>query len=216
MTTINLKIKSDFITFKNKKNIFLKIIKREIPIGSDCFFRKISKILGTTHEYVSYSNARKDIEKLLITKLSHSVTSDPFFPIWINDMSEICKIFCEFLDEEKISFWIGSKRGCKRYHVDMVPFRVLVTYSGKGTELLPNNGANRDAFLNGRTNKEIIKDISLIRHIDKWNIAIFRGGKEGILHRTPNSALKNNCSSVLMRLDNYSFLKKLKTINKVA
>ena len=40
------------------------------------------------------------------------------------------------------------------------------------------------------------------------DIAIFRGGKNGILHRTPNSAL--NHSSILMRLDNSSFLEDIK------
>ena len=58
-------------------------------------------------------------------------------------MSNLCEIFCRFLNENKLSFWVGNARGCQRYHVDMVPFRLLLTYAGQGTELLPNYAANR-------------------------------------------------------------------------
>ena len=32
----------------------------------------------------------------------------------------------------------------------MVPFRLLVTYEGQGTELLPNYAADREAFIEGK------------------------------------------------------------------
>ena len=122
-------------------------------------------------------------------------------------MSNICKAFCKFLGEEKISFWIGTKRGCKRYHVDMVPFRLLVTYAGEGTEILPNYAANRNAYVEGMSNKEIIMDKSALESVNTWDIAIFRGGSEGILHRTPDSAL-NGGSSILCDLITLHFWKK--------
>ena len=74
-------------------------------------------------------------------------------------MSNICKLFCNFKDEKSISFWLGTQQGCTRYHVDMVPFRLLVTYAGQGTELLPNHAANRKAFLEGKPNEEIVEKI---------------------------------------------------------
>ena len=37
----------------------------------------------------------------------------------------------------------------------------------------------------------------------EWDIAIFRGGASGLLHRTPDDAL--NGHSILMRLDNKVF-----------
>ena len=97
----------------------------------------------------------------------------------------------------------------------MVPYRLLVTYAGQGTELLPDFAANRNAFDEGKPNEEIIKDKSALKFINKWDIAIFRGGKKGILHRTPDSALKES-SSILMRLDNSSFLEEINKINYVA
>ena len=116
--------------------------------------------------------------------------------------------------EKTSSFWIGSERGCKRYHVDMVPFRLLVTYAGQGTEILPNEAADRNAFHNGKSNNEIIKDSTALRYLKKWDINIFRGGIDGILHRTPDSAIDGS-SSILMRLDHSSFLREIQQINNL-
>ena len=127
-------------------------------------------------------------------------------------MSNICKLFCNFKDEKSISFWLGTQRGCTRYHVDMVPFRLLVTYAGQGTELLPDEAANRKAFLEGKPNEEIVKKKSALQYLNSWDIAIFRGGKYGMLHKTPDPALNGN-SSVLMRLDESSFIDDVRRVN---
>ena len=206
-------VKNILRDFKNDDNQ-LKILKRKVPKKSDIFFKKLYIFLPSISGYVRLFNAKKDIQELLKNNIPSKIKLDPFYDIWIDDMVNLCKIFCFFLGEDKVSIWIGAHRGCKRYHVDMVPYRLLVTYSGQGTELLPNYAANRKAFIDGKSNKEIILDETKIKFINKWDIAIFRGGKDGILHRTPDSALKN-FSSVLMRLDNASFLEEIKKLNGV-
>ena len=118
-------------------------------------------------------------------------------------MSKICQIFCDTLNSKSISFCLGTERGCSRYHIDNVPMRLLVTYMGQGTEWLPNEIANRAAFEEGLPNEKIVKDSSKIKSIKTFNVAIFRGGAAGLLHRTPDSALKN--PSILLRLDHESF-----------
>jgi hypothetical protein len=100
-------------------------------------------------------------------------------------------------------FCLGSKRKCSRYHIDYVPLRALVTYAGKGTEWLPDEAVDRIAFKNGESNEKIIKDLSAKQFMNVWDIAIFRGGENGVLHRTPDLAL--NAPSILMRLDHPSF-----------
>ena len=55
---------------------------------------------------------------VIITK---DIKCDPFYRLWLDDMSNLCKLFCKFIGDNKISFWLGTERGCKRYHVDMVP-----------------------------------------------------------------------------------------------
>ena len=204
------KIKQNLLDFKNN-NEQLKIVNRKIPKKSNFFFNKLFKSLNSVTGFVTNNHPKHDIKRIL-NQLSIDIKYDPFFEVWLDDMSKLCKLFCEFLGEEKISYWVGSQRGCKRYHVDMVPFRLLVTYFGEGTELLPDYAADRSAFIQGKQNNEILNDKSALKHLNNWDIAIFRGGENGILHRTPDSALENK-SSILMRLDNSSFLDELKKIN---
>ena len=47
--------------------------------------------------------------------------------------------------------------------------------------------------------KILLKMILEKKFIREWNVAIFKGGPNGLLHRTPDVAL--NGPSILMRLD---------------
>ena len=203
-------------SLKNSKNANeqVGILERKTPIMANYFFKKIKKYPHSISGVISKNTCKKDIYMLLNNQISDEIKSEPFYVNWLDDMSEISQAFCNILGEKSISFWLGSQRGCKRYHVDMVPYRLLVTYTGQGTELLPNKAANRKAFVRGKSNKEIIKDKSAISYINEWDIAIFRGGSNGILHRTPDSAL-NYDSSLLMRLDNHAFIEEIKKINNI-
>lgn len=206
-----VKLKNQLLDFKKKKK-YLEVVKRKAPIGADKFFTEFFQSFSSAVGFVKYSNAQKDIESILENHFPSTARLNPFYELWIRDMSEVCKVFCKFLRNDKISFWIGTNRGCKRFHVDMVPYRLLLTYFGKGTEILPNHAANRNAFQAGKPNQQIIKNKAAVRHLQKWDIAVFKGGKNGILHRTPDSALLDN-SSILMRLDSPSFLELIKKIN---
>ncbi len=53
------------------------------------------------------------------------------------------------------------------------------------------------------SNEFILKDPSARQFVGLWDIAVFRGGPKGVLHRTPDSAL--NGPSILMRLDREDF-----------
>ena len=190
------------------------IYNRNSPKGFDTFFENLYASPFSVKGIVNKNTAEKDIEEILNSQISEILKKSEFYKNWILDMSNICKLFCNFKGDKSISFWLGTQRGCKRYHVDMVPYRLLVTYAGQGTELLPNEGANRNAFIDGKPNKEILKNKSYLSNLNKWDIAIFRGGQEGILHRTPESALKGR-SSILMRLDDKSFYKDINRINNL-
>ena len=207
----NSYILNKLTNFKNT-NSQLEILKRVSPFKTNFFFKKICKYISSVSGFVHKGRAKRDIKKLLGRVLHSQSQYNIYYNIWLNDMSNLCEIFCRFLDENKLSFWIGNARGCQRYHVDMVPFRLLLTYTGQGTELLPNSAANRSAFYQGKPNSEIIIDKSARKFINKWDIAVFRGGRNGILHRTPDSALHNQ-SSILMRLDNSSFLEDINRLN---
>ena len=209
----NYRMSNSFCDFKERKEQ-VGIVKRKIPSGCQSFFKKFYQTPFSISGFVNQSNIKEDIDDLLNIKIFQDLQFDPFYKYWLIDMSQICKEFCSFLGEDRLSFWLGSERGCKRYHVDMVPFRLLVTYDGQGTELLPNKAANRNAFFEGKSNEKILKNRTKLIYINKWDIAIFRGGKNGILHRTPDSVSNGNYS-ILMRLDDSSFLKDIIKINNI-
>ena len=124
-------------------------------------------------------------------------------------MSEISNAFCDTLGNNSICFSLETSRSCKRYHIDNVPMRLIVTYYGKGTEWLPPFASNYNAYYNGEINRKIVKYTNEKKFMRSWDIAIFKGHKfkgEGdrILHRTPDVA--QNKLSLLMRLDDTSSL----------
>lgn len=186
----------------------IAVLKRKVPTGFNLFFKKLYESPFSVFGAISKKNAKADIHKLLKSKIAKNILCDEYYRNWLVDMSNVCKIFCTFQGEESISFWLGSSRGCRRYHVDMVPYRLLVTYDGQGTEILPNEAADRNAFIKGKSNDEIVINKFATSFLDKWDIALFRGGKDGILHRTPESA-SSKSNSILMRLDGLSFFKEI-------
>ena len=187
----------------SKQDYQLIEIERKNMNNSDSFFREIMyepfRVIGK----ISKKNSSEDIKKILRDIIPLNSQTKSFYKSWVSDMSEICQIFCDTLNSKSISFCLGTERGCSRYHIDNVPMRLLVTYMGQGTEWLPNEIANRAAFEEGLPNEKIVKDSSKIKSIKTFNVAIFRGGATGLLHRTPDSALKN--PSILLRLDHESF-----------
>lgn len=187
----------------------LGIFERRQPEGGASFFKNLMKqdfeIKGT----INLMNVRNDLRKLLLKIIDPSLRVNDFYNYWLSDMEEVCKTFCYMENTNSLSFWLGTRRGCRRYHVDNVSKRLLVTYAGQGTEWIPNNSADRRAYEAGEPNKNIIRNKNDLNFIDEWSIAIFKGGSDGILHRTPDTAL--NGPSILMRLDHPDFLIKTYT-----
>ena len=191
----------------NKSQYKLGIVERNALTGGDEFFNELMKKPFQVSGAVRKLFAKSDIVKLLENTLSPELRANEFFKQWLSDMEDVCKSFCELENIKDVAFWLGTKRGCSRYHVDNVPKRLLVTYAGRGTEWIPDMAADRTAFESGEPNEHIVKDTSALRHIRQWDVAVFRGFREGILHRTPDEAL--NGPSILLRLDHSSFLKKI-------
>ena len=190
--------------FPNKSDQ-LAIMNRSMPENASLFFTQLLKISFNITGEIYKETATINIKDLLSNKLPKKIKNNVFYQPWIEDMANLCEMFCITEKSSYISFSISSHRGCRRYHIDNVPLRLLVTYAGQGTEWLPDEFANKRAYANGEPNEKIIKDISKKQFVGEWDIALFKGGPEGLLHRTPDSALNNN--SILMRLDHARFWK---------
>ena len=191
---------------------YLSIVERKAPETANNFFKKFITKPFSIDGHVHKKNSLKDVQGILKKINPIKLEDNSFYKNWVIDMAKVCKIFCHTMKSSVISFSLETQRGCRRYHIDNVPFRMLVTYYGQGTEWLPYEAADYEAYHSGAKNKEIVKDLEARKFINSWDIAVFRGGTKGILHRTPDQAL--NRTSILMRLDHSTYLKDLKEYNK--
>ena len=203
--TIELKELSYFF----KDNSYLSIVKRDKPNKANSFFKELLTKPLSIHILVKKNSTFKDIKDALNNNISKRLINSSIYSLWISDMAKISKIYCDIINTDTIRFSLDTSRSCKRFHIDNVPVRLLVTYYGTGTEWVPSNACDYSAYYDGKNNNEIIKDASAIKFMNPWDIGIFKGNKftgsaKGILHRTPDNAI--NCPSLLMRLDDPSFL----------
>ena len=181
----------------------LGVIERGQPHEATAFFAKLMTAQFRVAGLVRKVSAREDIEAILGDTVAEPLLIDPFYKRWVLDMAAVCNLFCDVLGSKSVCFWLGTRRGCRRFHVDQVPIRLLVTYAGQGTEWLPDEAADRLAFANGASNDLIVKDVRARHFMNTWSVAIFRGGANGLLHRTPDDAMGGQ--SILMRLDHPSY-----------
>ena len=181
----------------------LEVVTRQKPAGAVPFFQQLVASPFWASGIVQKNDALNDIETILADTISPELQKQAFYEVWVDDMANVANVFCKIEKSDSIKLWVGTNRGCSRYHVDNVPRRLLVTYDGKGTEWLPDEAVDRAAYTRGKPNELIVKDSSSKRFIDEWDIAVFKGGNGGLLHRTPDEALAS--PSVFMRLDNINF-----------
>tara|TARA_B100000683_G_scaffold271955_1_gene314144 strand:+ start:3058 stop:3702 length:645 start_codon:yes stop_codon:yes gene_type:complete len=200
----------NIINTSNTKS-YLTISERNVPRGANNFFKKIINKPFNINGKVFKNSCVNDIKDILEDKISIIVKNSFHYNLWINDMAKMSTIFCDIMGTNDISFSLGTSRGCSRYHIDNVPLRLLVTYYGQGTEWLPTDNADYEAYSKGKDNENILKDPKKRMYLKPWHISIFKGGSDGILHRTPDSALKS--PSLLMRLDHSTFLNDIEKYN---
>lgn len=80
--------------------------------------------------------------------------------------------------------------GCRLFHADRVPLRLLCTYYGPGTQWVPDNHAVRGALGKG-DNGAICPDSAAIRSIGRGDVALLKGELwpgntgRGLIHRSP-------------------------------
>ena len=202
MTVFEAKDLRDLATFKHQEGQ-LAILERQPLGGGDEFFKKVSERPLSVIGIVGKKTCVEEILALLEDEISEDLKSSDFYMQWVIDMAGVCNIFCETLATNTVGFCLATQRACQRYHIDNVPLRLLVTYYGRGTEWVPDSAVDRLAYDSGMPNDKILTNNNARKFLNAWDIAIFRGGPDGLLHRTPDAAL--NTPSILLRLDHESF-----------
>lgn len=202
MTVFEAKDLRDLAAFKHHEGQ-LAILERQPLGGGDEFFKKLSERPLNVIGIVGKKTCVEEILALLEDEISEDLKSSDFYMQWVIDMAGVCNIFCETLATSTVGFCLATQRACQRYHIDNVPLRLLVTYYGRGTEWVPDTAVDRLAYDSGMPNDKILTNNNARKFLNAWDIAIFRGGPDGLLHRTPDAAL--NTPSILLRLDHESF-----------
>ena len=103
----------------SKRSDQLGIMERKVPAGAEDFFDRLMSMPFKIFGKVNKGSALKDIGEILADELSDEIKMDPFYESWLSDMAMICETFCEIEGSDSIGFWLGSNRGCRRYHIDM-------------------------------------------------------------------------------------------------
>ena len=130
---------------------------------------------------------------------------------WRDDVVRHCEAFAELLQAEDlmVSFEGPEERTCPRFHVDRVGVRMLVTYSGPGTEWLADADVDRARL--GEAGQDLPDDQNgvmrpgaVIRSVAPFAVALLKGeawpGAEGFgaVHRSPDPG---GAPRALLRVD---------------
>ncbi|ONM44363.1 hypothetical protein BXT89_08075 [Halopseudomonas pachastrellae] len=81
---------------------------------------------------------------------------------------------------------------CPRFHCDNLPVRLVTTYSGPGSEWLPEQALERAGLGNPEPGKpEVVRDAGAIRRLTEGDVCLLKGSgwvgneERGIVHRSP-------------------------------
>lgn len=110
---------------------------------------------------------------------------------WLADVNHLIDMFCCLFEPDAVGVRLHAVKNplCPRFHTDRVPVRLLCTYSGPGTEWLPEHSVIRPSQAGPLPDQHI--DAADIRHVPAGAVALLKGeasvGNEmrGLVHRSP-------------------------------
>ncbi len=97
-------------------------------------------------------------------------------------------------DKLSVSFGPVRTNQCPKFHVDYVPYRLVTTYTGPGTEWVPDALVRRAALEReeqdaAAANRHVVPDPSAVRHAAAGEVLIMKGARHenrvGAVHRSP-------------------------------
>lgn len=134
-------------------------------------------------------------------------------PLLQNDVALLLRHFAELTGAEILKLLLTkvNTNMCRRFHTDMNDLRLLCTYTGPGTLLLPEDAADRKALQSGGDNDLIVRDPDAIVMAGETDVVILKGalypkdGTRGAIHRSP-TVEETGQRRLLLRIDTNAFL----------
>lgn len=124
-----------------------------------------------------------------------------------DDIIELCKIGLENYPYSYIKLLLRPLRtdGCRFYHTDLNHQRLLCSYVGPGTEVVPEHNVNRAALGTGN-NARVILDFSRVKRLKAGDVVILKGDRhpdckgQGAVHRSPEIEA-SHLARLVLRVD---------------
>ena len=170
-----------------------------IPGVEDCLARPECRF-GDHSRLVAYADERRLRTRIegLLPEAAHRADPDGMNAL-IDDVETLCDAFATLLaaDELMISFEAPTGASCPRFHVDRLGIRMLVTYRGPGTEILPDEFADRSWLGpagHGLADEQtgVILPSAQFVHADPFDVVLLKGEAWpnaegfGVIHRSPD------------------------------
>lgn len=99
---------------------------------------------------------------------------------WAGDVAALAHRFVAITGDPLVDVRLEriDDNACSKFHRDNVSVRLITTYFGPGTELVPA-GWEADALAGQSAYR------GPLQRLEPGEIAVFRGGADGVLHRSP-------------------------------
>jgi hypothetical protein len=97
-------------------------------------------------------------------------------------------------------------RKCPRFHIDNIGVRLLCTYSGPGTEWIPELSLDRSRLADCTVDDAPLRPGGAVEQLRRFDVALLKGsafpgnGRFGIVHRSPNVP---NAPRIVLTIDTF-------------
>ncbi|MEM6491163.1 MAG: DUF1826 domain-containing protein [Pseudomonadota bacterium] len=111
---------------------------------------------------------------------------------WIDDVVDIAEQFAARAGADVVDVRLEhvSDDACARFHIDNVRLRLVTTYHGPGTEIVPHPFGPQARSLQNQYDGPVDR-------MPPGEIAIFQGGPGGVVHRSPPISKTGKSRSLL-------------------
>lgn len=169
-----------------REDVNLTVWQRELSQDCRVFSDQFATQVGKYNRFVALEKSQSIWE--LLPKWALELKG---IESWLADVEDVVEMYrCLFEpDALGVRLQVLDTTMCPRFHIDRVPARLLVTYSGRGTEWIDENDVERSSSP-GQLPEQSVSS-SRIKEIPTGAVAILKGeawvGNEGrgIVHRSP-------------------------------
>ena len=111
----------------------------------------------------------------------------------LDPITEASEMLGELMHCERVGVRLETLSApmCPRFHVDHVPYRMLITLCGSGTEWIPNSDVDWDVFADLETMAPPLQANRQVRQLTTGHWSLLKGGAwndcfGGVVHRSPH------------------------------